>query len=243
VIAHRGASGLEPEHTLAAYRRAIEIGADGLECDVRLTRDGVPVCLHDRTVDRTSDGSGVVSAMTLAELRRLDFGAGRGARAGLLTLDELVEVALDAGRPLELAIETKHPTRYGGKVEDAVVEVLRRFGLTGPGGRAGVTARLMSFSIPALGRARRLVPQLPTVQLMDRIPPVRRDGSLADGAGVAGPSLAGVRRHPTFVARAHARGHEVHVWTVDDPRDMAYLAELGVDAIITNRPEVAMRAL
>ena len=100
VIAHRGASAVEPEHTLRAYRRAIEMGADGVECDVRLTRDGVLVCLHDRTVERTSNGSGVVSAMTLAELRRLDFGvqpaADRGDPAEILTLEELVDTLVAA---------------------------------------------------------------------------------------------------------------------------------------------------
>ena len=83
VVAHRGASADRPEHTLAAYELALREGADGVECDVRLTRDGHLVCVHDRRVDRTSTGSGLVSEMTLAELRRLDFGAWHSsARAG-----------------------------------------------------------------------------------------------------------------------------------------------------------------
>ncbi len=83
VVAHRGASADKPEHTLAAYDLALREGADGVECDVRLTRDGHLVCVHDRRVDRTSTGTGVVSEMTLAELRRLDYGSWHaGARSG-----------------------------------------------------------------------------------------------------------------------------------------------------------------
>src|SRR5512135_566933 len=79
IIAHRGSSSREPEHTLKAYKRAIADGADALECDVRLTADGHLVCVHDRRIDRTSDGSGVVSVMTLEDLHRRDFGRWRDA--------------------------------------------------------------------------------------------------------------------------------------------------------------------
>ena len=240
VIAHRGASGLEPEHTQRAYERAIELGADGVECDVRLTRDEVLVCIHDRTVDRTSNGSGVVSTMRYADLQRLDFGSWRGEPAELLTFERLVTTILAAGRPMEIAVETKHPTRYGGKVEQEVVATLERYGLAAGRGGDGVTARVMSFSPPAVTRARRLAPELPTVQLMQRIPPNRRDGSLGGAATIAGPSLASMRAYPGFVARAHEKGHEVHVWTVDAVADLEYLADLGVDAIITNRPDIAI---
>ncbi|HVT20493.1 MAG TPA: glycerophosphodiester phosphodiesterase [Mycobacteriales bacterium] len=243
VIAHRGASAAEPEHTARAYQRAIEMGADGVECDVRLTRDGVLVCIHDRTVERTSNGTGVVSTMSLADLRRLDFGSWRGEPAGILTLDTLVELLRAAGRPLELAIETKHPTRYGGRVEREVVTTLHRAGLTGAGGTASVTARVMSFSPPAVSAIRRLAPEVPTVQLMQRIPASRRNGTLWAAATVAGPSLAAVKAAPEFVAAAHARGHEVHVWTVDSVEDVDLLAGLGVDAIITNRPDVVLARL
>lgn len=243
VIAHRGAAGLEPEHTLRAYERAIELGADGVECDVRLTRDGVLVCVHDRTVDRTSNGSGVVSTMRLADLQRLDFGSWHGEPAAVLTFEQLLVTILGAGRPMELAVETKHPTRYGGKVEQAVVATLERHGLATGRNPDGTTVRVMSFSPPAIGRVRRLAPEVATVQLMQRIPPNRRDGSLGAEATTAGPSLAAMRAYPDFVARAHEKGHEVHVWTVDAERDMDFLAGLDVDALITNRPDVALAHL
>jgi glycerophosphoryl diester phosphodiesterase len=213
------------------------VGADGVECDVRLTRDGVLVCVHDRTVDRTSNGKGAVSAMSLADLERLDFGSWRGAPAELLTFERLVETLLAAGRPIELAVETKHPSRYGGRVETEVVRVLGRYGLSGRDPGRSVTARVMSFSPAALERVGRSAPGVPTVQLMQRVPPNRRDGSLGGGAAHAGPSLAAVRAVPGFVARAHDKGHEVHVWTVDAPADLEYLVGLGVDAVITNDPQ------
>src|SRR6201998_3172869 len=109
VVAHRGASADRPEHTLAAYELALAQGAEGVECDVRLTRDGHLVCVHDRRVDRTSNGTGLVSDMTLEELRRLDFGSWHGSwRADgshgdtrLLTLDALVKLVLDWRRPVK----------------------------------------------------------------------------------------------------------------------------------------------
>lgn len=219
------------------------MGADGVECDVRLTRDGVLVCIHDRSVERTSNGTGVVSTMTFADLHRLDFGSwfgptGRGTPAEILTLEQLVETIRSAGRPMELAIETKHPTRFGGRVEREVIALLERFGVRDGDVRDGLTARVMSFSPPALATVRRLAPELPAVQLMQRIPAGRRNGSLWAGATIAGPSLAAIRTDPGYVARAHDRGHEVHVWTVDQTEDVAFLAEVGVDAIITNRPDV-----
>lgn len=103
VVAHRGASAARPEHTLAAYDLALKEGADGVECDVRLTRDGHLVCVHGRRLDRTSTGAGLVSTMTLAQLRELEYGAwhdswrpdGSHGDTSLLTLDALVSLVLD----------------------------------------------------------------------------------------------------------------------------------------------------
>ncbi len=158
VVAHRGASSTVAEHTLGAYVSAIEAGAQGLECDVRLTRDGHLVCVHDRTVNRTSDGKGVVSDFDLPRLEALDFTSWRtdlpttaddliadspylaGVAPDLaddgrvLTLERLLGLVADADRPVRLLIETKHPTRYGGLVEKELVELLARFGWAGRAG-------------------------------------------------------------------------------------------------------------
>jgi glycerophosphoryl diester phosphodiesterase len=254
VVAHRGASADEAEHTLAAFRRAIADGADGLECDVRLTRDGVLVCVHDRRVDRTSTGHGAVSRLELADLAELDFSSWRGSSAqpghesgdeppGVLTLEKLIETAVDCGRPLDLAIETKHPTRAAGLVELTLVETLVRFGLDRPDPRRHVNVRVMSFASSSLRRVRALAPQVPTVLLMERIPPRRRDGSLPHVADAAGPSIRAVRAFPSYVERVHEHGHQVHVWTVDAPADVDLVSGLGVDVVITNRPAAVRQQL
>jgi glycerophosphoryl diester phosphodiesterase len=257
VVAHRGASAHEPEHTLAAYRRAIEAGADALECDVRLTADGHLVCVHDRRVDRTSNGRGTVSALELTDLEGLDWGSWKrlvavagdqpdepdrvstGERAHLLTLRRLLTLVAEArgaGRPVQVAIETKHPTRYGGLVEHTLVELLDAFGWAGSPGDGPSPVRVMSFSQLALRRMRSLAPSLPLVLLMERVPLPYRDGSLPRGVGAAGISVEILRSSPGYVRRAHERGHEVHVWTVDEPDDVRRCLDAGVDTIITNSP-------
>jgi glycerophosphoryl diester phosphodiesterase len=260
VIAHRGASDDVAEHTLASYQRAVDDGADALECDVRLTADGHLVCVHDRRVDRTSDGRGPVSTLELADLATLDFASwhaagsdadapdlvsldpagGSGDASGhrsVLTLDRLLRFVADCDRPVPLAIETKHPTRYAGLVERRLVELLERHGLTAYGdpdepGRV----RVMSFSLLSLRRMRALAPAVETVLLMDRVPLRHRDGTLPRTTRIAGPSIDVVRAHPGYVARAQERGHDVHVWTVDAESDVELCLDLGVDAIVTNRP-------
>jgi glycerophosphoryl diester phosphodiesterase len=250
VIAHRGASGTFAEHTLAAYQLALEQGADGLECDVRLTADGHLVCVHDRTVNRTSNGRGVVSTLELAQLSELDFGAWKAngtdapeeadwtspEHTRVLTLERLLELHADAGRRVELAIETKHPTRYAGLVEKRLLELLRRFNLVPTKADGPSPVRVMSFSQLSLKRVRQMAPELPTVFLMERVLPWLRDGSLPHGARIAGPGIDVVRANPGYVAALHRAGHRVHVWTVDAPEDVELCLRLGVEAIITNHP-------
>ncbi|MEU0003917.1 glycerophosphodiester phosphodiesterase [Streptomyces sp. NPDC006314] len=263
VVAHRGASEDAPEHTLAAYRKAIEDGADALECDVRLTADGHLVCVHDRRVNRTSNGRGAVSALELADLATLDFGswktreAWRGrdeepdwenrpedpAATSVLTLERLLELISDAGRRVELAIETKHPTRWAGQVEERLLTLLKRFGLDAPAAAAESPVRIMSFSARSLHRVRASAPTLPTVYLMQFVSPRLRDGRLPAGVRIAGPSIRIVRSHPTYVERLKRAGHQVHVWTVNEPADVDLCLGLGVDAIITNRPRAVLDQL
>lgn len=257
VVAHRGASEDAPEHTLAAYRKAIEDGADALECDVRLTADGHLVCVHDRRVNRTSNGRGAVSALELADLAALDFGSWKArdespdwefrpedrADTSVLTLERLLELVADAGRPVELAIETKHPTRWAGQVEERLLQLLKRFGLDAPASAAESPVRVMSFSARSLHRVRAASPTLPTVYLTQFLSPRLRDGRLPAGIGIVGPSLRIVRGHPDHVERLKLAGHQVHVWTVNEPEDVDLCVDLGVDAIITNRPGPVLRHL
>jgi len=260
IFAHRGSSEQVAEHTLGAYLRAIDEGADGLECDVRLTRDGQLVCVHDRRIDRTSTGRGVVSDFDLADLGEFDFGSWRpdlpdspdafieerDLPAGpipVLTLERLVEAVVAAPRPVRLLVETKHPTRYAGLVEQQLVRLLRRFGLTEPAGPDQTSVAVMSFAPLGLRRVRLLAPAVPTVLLFDRVPLQRRDGSLPTGVGIAGPGIHVVRAHPRYVSRVHTHGHQVYVWTVDEPADVELVLALGVDGIITNRPAAVLARL
>ncbi len=242
VVAHRGASAYEPEHTWAAFTKAVKDGADAIECDVRLTRDGQIVCVHDRDTTRTSNAGAVISESTLEQLQALDFSSwpdGRtwpdrrseGEPQAIVTLEQLLELAVDTG--IGLAIETKHPVRFGGAIEQKVVEQLTRFGLAD--NAVDMRIRVMSFSYLAVRRMAELAPALPTVYLSEHAAGLN-GGAVPSTARAVGPSIDIIRQHPDFVERAHAGGRQVHVWTVDDQSDVALCLERGVDAIITNRP-------
>ncbi|RKN46257.1 glycerophosphodiester phosphodiesterase [Micromonospora endolithica] len=256
VFAHRGSSYDLPEHTLAAYLRALDEGADGLECDVRLTRDGHLVCVHDRRLDRTSNGRGLVSARTLAELDALDFGSWHpggvpadgdevldDTRTRLLTLERLLDAVLEAGRPVRLLVETKHPSRYGAHVERRLVELLRRYGLTEPRPDHPVQVTVMSFSALAVRRIRAFAPALPRVLLLEVLPRWLPPGRLPFGVRVAGPDVGLVRARPGLVPALRAAGNQVYVWTVNDPADLDLVLTVGVDGIITDRPAQTLSRL
>jgi glycerophosphoryl diester phosphodiesterase len=240
----------------------LEVGADALECDVRLTADGHLVCVHDRRVDRTSNGRGLVSTLELTQLEGLDWGSWRelavkqgadpaeepdvvepGDRSQLLTLRGLLALVADAEPGVELAIETKHPTRYGGLVERQLVEALDHFGWARPAPGTSSPVRVMSFSLLALRRMRQLAPRLPLVYLADRALPLVRDGSLPRGVDAAGIGVEVLRAHPDLPDRLHQRGHAVHVWTVDEPEDVQRCIDADIEAIITNRPQQVLRQL
>ena len=206
VVAHRGSSAAKAEHTLGAYVAALDEGAEALECDVRLTADGHLVCVHDRNLRRTAQSDGVVSAMELADLEDLDFASWKNPWADLddeapeldpelskvLTMRRLLETAADYPRRVELAIETKHPTRYAGLVERRLVQLLDEFGWAGKDS----PVRVMSFSWVALRRIRRLAPDLDLVMLLKTPHPVvprravrrqRLDRRTRDRAGARAP--------------------------------------------------------
>ncbi|HMM94272.1 glycerophosphodiester phosphodiesterase family protein [Phycicoccus sp.] len=253
VVAHRGASAEEAEHTLRAYRRAYEHGADGVECDVRLTADHHLVCVHDRRVERTSNGAGVVSTLELARLEQLDWASWKNGpgdaegpdadpeRGHLLTLRRLLDSLVEqGGEPLTL-IETKHPTRHGDDVEKTLVQVLRAFDLDRGDQPGRPHVRVMSFSGRALQRVHKLSPKVPLVHLVSakgRSLPL--DGTLPPGVRTVGLDIAFLRKKASVVQKYRRHGHGVFVWTVDREEDMDLCRELGVDVVITNRPRVAI---
>jgi glycerophosphoryl diester phosphodiesterase len=246
VVAHRGSSHETAEHTLAAYVKALDEGADALECDVRLTADGHLVCVHDRDLRRTAATPGLVSTMNLAELDELDFASWKNPWSDLddeapdrdpehgkvLTLRKLLETAADYDRHVELAIETKHPTRYGGLVERRLVETLGDFGWD----RAGSPVRVMSFSVNAVSRVRRLAPDLDVVMLVDKAHhwPVLRP--VVGDDWIIGPGIDELRDHPGLGRHLVKAGREIHVWTVNTAEDLQICLDLGVTAVISDRP-------
>lgn len=260
IVAHRGASSHRAEHTLAAYALALEQGAEGLECDVRLSRDGHLVCVHDRRVDRTSTGRGVVSTLSLDKLAELEYDAWHVEPAehaddlvrthrvaprrepnGLLTLEALLGLVADTPGT-RLFVETKHPVRYGGLVEAKLVALLSRFGFAKPSSKEDSPIVAMSFSWRAVRRIRENAPGLPTVLLLEAIPPTCWDGSLPPYADYTGPNVERLRADPGYVARSAERGHPTYCWTVDDPADIELCQRLGVRFLATNSP-AATRAV
>jgi glycerophosphoryl diester phosphodiesterase len=246
VVAHRGASFSNAEHTLGAYVEAIREGAQALECDVRLTADGHLVCVHDRDLRRTASTRALVSTMELADLDQLEFASWKNPWAtlddeapdrdrdldGVLTLRRLLETVAAEDRTIELAIETKHPTRYGGLVERRLLEALADFGWAG----ADSPVRVMSFSYVALQRMQRLAPDLRLVMLIDKarhwpvLKPVLGPGWLL------GPGIDALSRDPKFAGKLVDSGRGLHVWTVNTHEQLDLCLDLGVEAVITDRP-------
>ena len=250
VVAHRGSSAAKAEHTLGAYITALDEGADALECDVRLTADGHLVCVHDRNLLRTAQQRRLVSSMELSELEQLDFAKWKHPWAEMddeapefdkeldrvLTLRRLFQTVADYPRRVELAIETKHPTRYAGLVERRLVELLDDFGWAS----AESPARVMSFSWVALRRVARLAPLLELVYLMESPLAWASSRPFAEPGWIAGPGIELLQKHPDLVRRIHRSGTRVHVWTVNTRAELELCRELGVDAVITDQPGVIL---
>lgn len=253
VVAHRGASAENAEHTLGAYLKALEAGADGVECDVRLTADGHLVCVHDRDLKRTAATRGAVSTLDLTDLDKLDFAAWKNPWRELgdeatdpdpelvkvLTLRKLLETVADCDRRIEIAIETKHPTRYAGLVERRLAQMLRDFGWQG----AHSPVRMMSFSSAAVQRMSKLTPDLQLVQLVDTVRGWQLVRGRMPGRWVLGPGVSFLREHPRTALRMAQSRHDLHVWTVNTEDDLALCEGLGVSAVITDKPDYILDLL
>jgi glycerophosphoryl diester phosphodiesterase len=183
------------------------------------------VCHHDATFGRAIRGTGSIAAMTADEV----------TARGVLPFAELLAILRTAGRPMGVLVETKHPTKWSTQTEAAVVAALAQAGYDSAGHRSdGCWARLMSFSDRALQRSRSAAPDLSRVSLTGV--PRERSDALPFGARTDGTAIAVLRKDRDLPKRVHERGDEIFVWTVDEPADIDLCLELGVDAIITNRP-------
>lgn len=222
-IAHRGASGRFPENTLKAFAAAMDAGAQMCELDVHLTIDGTVVVIHDETVERTTDGRGVVRSMTLEELKRLDAGirfGGEFAGERIPTLEEAMTLA--EGR-CGLNIEIK-----SAGVERKVCELI-------VGRRALATAMISSFDWDALAVVRHFQPRV-RVGLLASQWPARLVGAAFELKAESINPRSDIVTEDLCIA-AHERNLSVYTWTVDEPAEMRRLIAFGVDGIMTNYPE------
>jgi len=221
-IAHRGASADFPENTLAAFEAAIKAGADMCELDIQRSADGALVVIHDDTVNRTTDGTGKVGSMTLAELQRLDAGSRRSndfAGEKIPTLDEVFDLV--DGR-CGLNIELK---AHG--VEEEVCRIIRERS-------AERTAVVSSFEWDWLMRVKKIAPEIRIGVLADCAPSRMMAAAARLSAWAIHPEAKLVK--PEVCATAHRLGYQVYTWTVDDREEMRRLIAVGVDGIMTNYP-------
>lgn len=227
-IAHRGFSGRYPENTLLAFEKAIELGCRWLECDVRITSDGVPVVIHDATVDRTTDGTGAVTDLTWSGIRMLDAGSWKGAAYNgerIPSLDELLDTV--NGRA-QIVIELKCDSERADEIFD-IVERKNAISWT----------VASAFEWETILQVRHIAPDWRTTYLT-----ALRDASVSDsiarcvevGVDTFGP-VAG-RTDEAVVRAAHAAGILVRCWGLGDDRgpEMRRLLEVGVDGMTTNWP-------
>jgi glycerophosphoryl diester phosphodiesterase len=226
VIAHRGASWNAPENSLAAFRLAVEAGADYVELDVQASRDGELVVFHDLGLERLTNGRGALRHRTLAELRELDLRAG----GRIPTLDEVLELL--AGR-IGIMLELKSPYLFHapGIVPKALAALAEH-------GVEPEALAVVSFEPRALREVRRLRRDVRTVQHVRLGVSIRKAATYAWAAG-----LESSRATPRAIARAHSLGLATTVYTVNDPQRMRELAELGVTGIFTDRPDLLRRML
>jgi glycerophosphoryl diester phosphodiesterase len=244
VFAHRGGAKLGPENTMPAFARGLEAGADGMECDVRLSADGVPMVIHDATLDRTTDRTGAVAALTASELARVDatcrFQPAADvttptARAGIVPLAEV----LHAFPRARLIVEVKDDS---ATLATAVADVVRRAG-------AGDRVCIGSFHHGVVRAARAYAPELATsasqpearmllLRSHIRWPRLGR----APFVALQVPESAGRLRvtSPGFFRQVHREGCVAQVWTVDDADAVRRLFDWGADGVITDRPDLVV---
>ena len=236
-FAHRGASYEAPENTLAAFLLAVELGADGIELDVQLSKDGQLVVIHDFVLEATTDGAGPVRKRTLAELKGLDAGHRFDPAYAGQQIPTLQEVIDAVGHRLLLNIELKTASLRDDGLAEAVVQAIENNHLRD-------RTIVSSFNPLALRRVRKLNPGIPIgllyapdLPLLLRRPWARH---LLE--------LDAIHPHHSlmddkYVPWAREQGYRVHTWTVDDPVKMKHLVRQGVDIVITNRPDLFRQVL
>lgn len=244
VVAHRGASARAPENTMEAFRLGAEAGADGIELDVHLTKDGQLAVIHDDTLERTTDRTGAVRDLTMDEIRQADAGAtftrpddaGYPYRGKGLTVPTLAEVLAWLPDHLALVIEIK-----AAAAADAVVEAVRDHPV-----RASGRLAIISFDENAIERVRELDPEIRTGYLLVPTQPIEPALIWATEHGHVGvfPWEGDLGLDPLpLMAQAKAFGREIGCYVVNDPERMQHLVACGLWGFVTDVPDVAREAL
>jgi glycerophosphoryl diester phosphodiesterase len=226
IYAHRGASADFPELTMAAYEGAVAQGADGFECDLRLTKDEVPVLWHNASMLERAGNSGLIAEMTYAEVAR--------AYPQILTLREFLDFAVRHKKGVLL--ETKHPVISGNRIEEIIAETLRDT-------RAmdSIDVSVMSFSWFAIEKMKRVDSKIPTTFLMHKNTTWLQ--AKFSSALALGPGINELRAEPIRAKRIKDLGRSLYVWTVDEDSDIKLCEKLGVDILVTNKPAHAREVL
>jgi len=233
IFAHRGASAYAPENTLAAFELAARQGAPAIEFDVKLTSDRQVIIIHDQTLERTTNGSGIIASHSLAELRELDAGSWKSPEFRGEKIPLLTDVLEAVGKKVLINIElTNYATPFDGLTRE-VVGLVKQHALQ---------ERIIfsSFYFTNLLTARRLLPTVPRAQLIleGREGWLQRTTARFMQLDAEHPYTSDV--NVDLVERVHARGRRVHVWTVNDPADMRRLRACRVDGIFSDDPLLAL---
>jgi glycerophosphoryl diester phosphodiesterase len=249
-VGHRGASGYAPEHTIPSYDLALKLGADYIEQDLQLTKDGVLVAMHDETLDRTARGpknncTGLVIEKTLAQIKTCDVGSwfnetypqyANPEYVGL-KVPTLEEIFQRYGKGVNYYIETKNPESAPG-MEDELLRLMNKYGLTQPAADHWQVL-IQSFSPASLQKVHAADSSLPLIRLYDS---VETSASITASLDVTRSYAVGIGPSKTdvdgpLVAAAHARCLDVHPYTVNEKQEMRALISLGVDGMFTNFPD------
>jgi len=235
ILAHRGDSVNAPENTLAAFRLAQAIGADGIELDTSLSADGVPMVIHNLTLDATTDGHGRVADQPVRALKQLDVGSHFDSSFKGESIPTLAEVFETIGSQLIVNVELKSYSARPNGLEAATLAVIKPH-------NAARRVLISSFNPFALRRMFRLAPDLPIGLLyFPRSYALMRLLTVGLPIQALHPAQAGVTAR--FIRSAHRRRFRVNSWTVDHPVRATYLRDFGVDALITNDPTAIMEAM
>ena len=223
IYAHRGSSFDHPENTRAAFMAAISDGADGFECDLRLTKDNQVVIWHDSNMLRMANHKAVVAHTDYSEMKEI--------YPDLMLLTELLEIASEHKKAL--ALETKHPVPSGNEVENKIMELISPY--------KNLDIALLSFSWLAIEKVAKSETNIETVALVNALnaPIMNRFSSAKSFA----PDIEEIRNHPELVAKYQSEGKRVFVWTVNDLVDLKLCVQLGVDVVITDMPARAVSEL